>query len=142
VLAHFGAFHPGVLTALDLAAPVAGFEVYLDALPPERRKSRARPPLAAAHLLPVRRDFAFVLDESVAAADVIKAAAAADNRLIADVTVFDVFSGESLGPGKKSLAIEVTLQPADKTLTDAEIEAIAERIIARVEQATGGQIRR
>jgi phenylalanyl-tRNA synthetase beta chain len=142
VLAHFGAFHPGVLKALDLAPPVAGFEVYLDALPTERRRSRARPPLAAAHLLPVHRDFAFVLDESVAAADVIKAAASADKALIADVTVFDVFSGEALGVGKKSLAVEVTLQPTDKTLTDAEIEAIAERIIARVRQATGGEIRR
>jgi phenylalanyl-tRNA synthetase beta chain len=97
--------------------------------------------LIAAHLLPVRRDFAFVLDDGVPAADVIRAAAAADKTLIADVTVFDLFAGESLGPGKKSLAIEVTLQPKDKTLTEAEIEAVADRIIAQVRQATGGEIR-
>jgi phenylalanyl-tRNA synthetase beta chain len=141
VLAHFGAFHPDMLAALDVAAPVAGFEVQLDALPPERRKGRSRPPLAAADLLPVRRDFAFVLDEQVPAADVIRAAAGADKSLIADVSVFDVFSGGSLGTGKKSLAIEVTLQPTEKTLTDAEIEAVAGKIIAAVQRATGGEIR-
>jgi phenylalanyl-tRNA synthetase beta chain len=141
VLAQFGEFHPDVLRALDVAPPVAGFEMNLGALPPERRKGRARPPLIAAHLLPVRRDFAFVLDDGVPAADVIRAAAAADKTLIADVTVFDLFAGESLGPGKKSLAIEVTLQPKDKTLTEAEIEAVADRIIAQVRQATGGEIR-
>ncbi|HXF53194.1 MAG TPA: phenylalanine--tRNA ligase subunit beta [Hyphomicrobiaceae bacterium] len=140
-LAHFGEFHPEVLKALDVGLPVAGFEVYLDALPVRKRKALARTPLAAAHLLPVRRDFAFVLDEAVPAADVIRAAGAADRTLIADVSVFDVFSGEALGPGKKSLAIEVTLQPKDRTLTDAEIEAISQRIIARVAQATGGRIR-
>ncbi len=141
VLAHFGAFHPDTLAALDVAPPVAGFEVHLDALPPEKRKGRSRPTLAATHLLPVRRDFAFVLDEQVPAADVIKAAAGADKSLITDVSVFDVFSGGSLGAGKKSLAIEVTLQPSEKTLTDAEIEAIAAKIVAEVRRATGGEIR-
>ena len=90
-----------------------------------RRKGLARAPLAAADLLPVRRDFAFVLDAEVPAGDVVRAALSADKKLIAGVSVFDVFEGESLGAGKKSLALEVTLQPTEKTLTDEEIEAVA-----------------
>jgi phenylalanyl-tRNA synthetase beta chain len=89
----------------------------------------------------VRRDFAFVLDASVPAGDLVRAAAAADRKLIVGVNVFDLFEGESLGPGKKSLAIEVILQPTEKTLTDEQIEAVARRIVVEVEKATGGQIR-
>ncbi|MGQ0673954.1 MAG: phenylalanine--tRNA ligase subunit beta [Hyphomicrobium sp.] len=142
VLAHFGELHPATLKALDVAGPLSAFEVFLDNLPPEKRKSRARPPLASADLLPVRRDFAFVLDSSVAAGDVVKAAAAADKSLITSVSVFDVFEGGSLASeGKKSLAIEVTLQPQTDTLTDKDIEAVATRIIAAVQKATGGEVR-
>jgi phenylalanyl-tRNA synthetase beta chain len=141
VLAHFGEIHPSTLAELDVAAPVQAFEIFLDALPPEKRKSRARPPMVAPDLLPVRRDFAFVLDESVPAGDVVKAAAGADKSLIADVSVFDVFSGKSLGPGKKSVAIEVTLQPRERTLTDSEIEAVAKKVISEVKRVTGGEIR-
>jgi phenylalanyl-tRNA synthetase beta chain len=141
VLAQFGEVHPDTLKALDVAAPVTAFEVFLDALPAERRKSLARPPLAAVDLLPVRRDFAFILDAEVPAGDVIKAAAAADKALISEVSVFDVFSGEGVGVGKKSVAIEVTLQHKERTLTDADIEAVAKRIVAEVKSATGGQIR-
>jgi phenylalanyl-tRNA synthetase beta chain len=93
-------------------------------------------------LLPVRRDFAFVLDASVAAGDVVRAAASADKSLIQAVSVFDVFEGGSLAAeGKKSLAIEVTLQPTAETLTDRDIEAVAQKIIAAVKAATGGEIR-
>ncbi len=142
VLAHFGELHPATLKALDVAAPVAAFEVFLDALPPEKAKSRAKPPLMAAHLLPVRRDFAFVLDRSVPAGDVVRAAIGADKALVSGVSVFDVFEGGSLGEaGKKSLAIEVTLQPASETLTDAEIDAASQKIVAAVRRATGGEIR-
>jgi phenylalanyl-tRNA synthetase beta chain len=141
VLAHFGELHPETLKALDVDPPAAAFEVFLDALPPEKRKGGARAPLAATELLPVRRDFAFVVDAAVPAGDVVKAAAGADKGLISEVTAFDVFSGESLGAGKKSIAIEVTLQPIDKTLTDAEIEAVAGKVIAAVKDATGGEIR-
>jgi phenylalanyl-tRNA synthetase beta chain len=140
-LAHFGEGHPDTLRALDVAGPVAAFEVFLQALPPQRKKGLARPPLVAADLLPVRRDFAFVLDEGVPAGDVVKAALAADRKLIAGVNVFDLFAAESLGAGKKSLALEVTLQPTEKTLTDEEIEAVATRVIAAVGKATGGVIR-
>jgi len=142
VLAHFGEFHPETLRTLDVAPPAVGFEIFLDALPPEKRKSRAKAPLDAADLLPVRRDFAFVLDRSVAAGDVMRAAAGADRALIQNVSVFDVFAGGSLAEeGKKSLAIEVTLQPTVETLTDNDIDAVAQKVIAAVKKATGGEIR-
>ncbi|MFA9442778.1 MAG: phenylalanine--tRNA ligase subunit beta [Hyphomicrobium sp.] len=142
VLAHFGEFHPETLRTLDVAPPAVGFEIFLDALPPEKRKSRAKAPLDAADLLPVRRDFAFVLDRSVAAGEVMRAAAGADRALIQDVSVFDVFSGGNLAEeGKKSLAIEVTLQPTVETLTDKDIDAVAQKVIAAVKKATGGEIR-
>jgi phenylalanyl-tRNA synthetase beta chain len=141
VLAHFGEVHPETLRSLDVAAPVAAFEVFLGALPPQRKKGQARAALEAADLLPVRRDFAFVLDAAVPAGDVVKAALAVDKKLIAGVSVFDLFEGESLGQGKKSLALEVTLQPREKTLTDEEIEAVAAKVIAAVGKATGGAIR-
>lgn len=142
MLAHFGEFHPETLRTLDVAPPAVGFEIFLDALPPEKRKSRAKAPLDAADLLPVRRDFAFVLDRSVAAGDVMRAAAGADRALIQDVAVFDVFSGGNLAEeGKKSLAIEVTLQPTVETLTDKDIDAVAQKVIAAVKKATGGEIR-
>ena len=135
VLAHFGELHPETLRALDVAGPVAAFEVFLEraaAREEEGLAQRAR--CEAADLLPVRRDFAFVLDADVPAGDVVKAALAADKKLIAGVSVFDLFEGESLGAGKKSLALEVTLQPTDKTLTDEEIEAVAAKIVADGEQ--------
>ncbi len=142
VLAHFGEVHPAALKALDVAAPVAAFEVFLDALPAQKAKSRAKPRLEAADLLPVRRDFAFVLDRDVAAGDVVRAAAGADKALISDVQVFDVFEGGALAEeGKKSLAVEVTLQPTSETLTDKDIEAVAQKVAAAVKAATGGEIR-
>jgi phenylalanyl-tRNA synthetase beta chain len=140
-LAHFGEIHPATLALLDVAGPVAAFEVFIDAIPAQKRKSLARPPLEAADLLPVRRDFAFLLDAKVPTGDVVRAAMGADKKLIATISVFDIFEGKALGEGKKSLALEVTLQPREKTLTDAEIEAVAQRIVAEVGKATGGQIR-
>jgi phenylalanyl-tRNA synthetase beta chain len=142
VLAHFGELHPATLKALDVEGPAVAFEVFLDALPPEKKKSRARLPLVAVDLLPVRRDFAFVLDKSVPAGDVVKAASGADKTLISQVSVFDVFEGGALAAeGKKSLAIEVTLQPVLETLTEKDIEAVSLKIIADVKKATGGEIR-
>jgi phenylalanyl-tRNA synthetase beta chain len=142
VLAHFGEMHPATLKAFDIDAPTVGFEIFLDALPPEKAKGRAKPPFAAADLLPVKRDFAFVLDSAVAAGDVVRAALSADKTLIQAVSVFDVFEGGTLrAEGKKSLAIEVTLQPTAETMTDEAIEAVAQKIIAAVKAATGGEIR-
>lgn len=142
ILAHFGALHPETLKLMDVAAPAAAFEVFLDALPPERRKAtRAKAALAANDLLPVQRDFAFILDENVAAGDVVRAAMGADKTLIKDVGVFDLYEGKNVGEGKKSLAIQVTLQPPERTLTDEEIEAVARKVVAEVKRTTGGEIR-
>ena len=141
-LAHFGEIHPRSLRALDADGPVAAFEVFLDAIPEARHKaSRARGPLDASDLMPVTRDFAFVVDEALAADELIRAARGADRALISDVRLFDVYAGEHVGRGKKSLAIEVTLSPRDKTLTDEEIDAVAARVVAQVEKATGGHLR-
>ena len=142
VLAYFGEFHPAVLKQLDVEAPLAGFELFLDRLPAEKKRGLTRPAFAANDLMPVRRDFAFVLDAGVPAADVVRAAQGADRKLITGVNVFDVFEGGNLAAaGKKSLAIEVTLQPVDATLTDKDIEVVAEKVIAAVSKATGGEIR-
>ncbi|MGB6388676.1 MAG: phenylalanine--tRNA ligase subunit beta, partial [Methyloceanibacter sp.] len=122
-------------------APIAGFELYLDAIPAAKRKTLTRAALDASDLQAVARDFAFLLDADVAAADVVRAAQSADRALIADVGVFDVFTGQGVPEGKKSLAIEVTLQPRDKTLTDDEIDAVAAKIVAAVTKATGGELR-
>jgi phenylalanyl-tRNA synthetase beta chain len=137
----FGELHPQTLKAMDLDGPVAAFELILEAIPAPRRKSSVKPPLDLADLQPVRRDFAFVLDSGVLAGDVIRAAQSVDKALIANVSVFDIFEGPALGEGKKSMAIEVTLQPREKTLTDNEIEAVSSRIVAEVKKTTGGEIR-
>ncbi|MGI9479260.1 MAG: phenylalanine--tRNA ligase subunit beta, partial [Hyphomicrobiaceae bacterium] len=141
VLAHFGEVHPATLKLLDIDGPASAFEVFLHALPPEKRKARARAPLNASDLLPVRRDFAFVVDKATEAGAMIRAATGAEKALISNVSVFDVFEGKALGDDKKSVAIEVTLQPTTKTLTDAEIDQVSEKVIAAVQKATGATIR-
>jgi phenylalanyl-tRNA synthetase beta chain len=137
----FGQPHPDVLAKLGVDAPIAAFEIYLDAIPAGRRKSLTKTALDASDLQAVKRDFAFLLDADVAAADVVRAAQGADRALITNVGVFDVFTGQGVPQGKKSLAIEVTLQPREKTLTDAEIEGVAAKIVAAVTKATGGELR-
>ena len=137
----FGELHPEVLAKLGAVAPLAVFELYLDAIPPAKRKGVTKPALDASDLQQLRRDFAFLLDADVAAGDVVRAALGADRALIAEVGVFDVFTGQGVPEGKKSLAIEVTLQPREKTLTDQEIEAVAAKIVAAVAKATGGELR-
>jgi phenylalanyl-tRNA synthetase beta chain len=138
VLGVFGEFHPDLLAKMRVDPPIAGFELYLDAVPAARK---GRKPLEASDLQPVRRDFAFLVDRDTAAGDVVRAAAGADRALISEVGVFDVFTGKGVPEGKKSLAIEVTLQPKDRTLTDAEIEAVAAAVVAAVRKATGGELR-
>ena len=142
MLAAFGEVHPAVLKALDVKGPAVAFEIYFDNLPAVKaKKSAAKPHLVLSTLQPVARDFAFVVDADVEAAKVINAAHAADKALITEVTLFDVYEGKGVGEGKKSLAINVVLQPVDKTLTDAEIEAVADKVIAGVIKATGGELR-
>ena len=142
VLARFGELHPRLLHEFDIEGPLVAFEVFLDSLPEAKaRKGYTRAKLDVSDLPAVNRDFAFVLDVNVPAGDVVRAAASADKNLITDVSVFDVFEDESLGEGQKSLAIAVRLQPTEQTLTDPEIEAVSDKIVAAVEKATGGRLR-
>ena len=142
VLAWFGELHPRITKALDLKGRAVAFELFLNAIPQPKAKKpgRNRGVLQTSSLMPLHRDFAFVVDRDVAADAVIKAAAGADKALIAGVSVFDLYEGEELS-GQKSLALSVTLQPQDKTLTDAEIEAVADKIVANVSKRTGGALR-
>jgi phenylalanyl-tRNA synthetase beta chain len=141
-LLHFGELHPRVIQAFDLKGPVAGFEIFLDSIPEAKaRAGKARAKLDLSDLMPLERDFAFVVDSKVAAQDVVKAARGADRQLIERVDVFDVYEGKGVPEGKKSLAIAVKLQPKERTLTDAEIEAVAQKIVTAVTKATGGTLR-
>jgi phenylalanyl-tRNA synthetase beta chain len=141
VIAYYGEIHPRALRAVDVEAPALAFEIFLDALPAPRAKGRSKPPLEKLDLQPLTRDFAFIVDDGVSAQDLVRAAIGADKQLITDVNLFDVYRGERMAPGKKSLAIEVTLQPREKTLTDAEIEAASAKIVSAVMKATGGTLR-
>lgn len=141
VLGVFGELHPRVVAAMDLKGPVMGFTLWPDEVPMPRKTSATRPALEARDLQAVERDFAFVVDAQVEALALTNAAAGADKTLIEEVRVFDEFIGGALGEGKKSLAITVRLQPTDATLTEKEIEAVAARIVAKVEKATGGVLR-
>ena len=142
VIGAFGELHPKTLEFLDVKGPAVGFEITLDLLPPPKaRPTRAKPKLAMSEFQPVRRDFAFQVDDKVAAGDLVKTAQNVDRTLISEVTVFDVYAGEGLEPDRKSIAIEVTLQPTDKTLTDAEIEAVAGKIVAEITRRHGATLR-
>jgi len=140
VLGYFGEMHPDVLDAFDAKGPIAAFEVFLDAVPLPRG-GRARPLLRVSVFQPVERDFAFVVDRDLPAETLLRAARSIDRRLVSDIRLFDVYEGKGLPDGKKSLAIAVTLQPQDATLTEAEIEAFSTRLVAAVEKATGGTLR-
>ncbi len=142
ILGYFGEFHPKTLEALDVTGALTGFEVYVDAIPePKKKATRTKPALELSPFQMVRRDFAFVVDRTVDAGAIVKAAGSADRRLITGVNVFDVFEGASLGEGRKSVAIEVLIQPVEKTLTDEDFEALTKKIIANVEKTTGGTLR-
>jgi phenylalanyl-tRNA synthetase beta chain len=140
VVGVFGELHPAVLGALDARPPIAAFEVFLDAVP-EPRAPRAKPPLRLSVFQPIERDFAFVVDRSLPAETLIRAGRSVDRKLVSEIRLFDVYEGAGMPEGKKSLAITVVLQPEERTLTDAEIEAFSKRLIAQVEKATGGQLR-
>jgi phenylalanyl-tRNA synthetase beta chain len=142
VLGHFGELHPRALEALDAEGPLVAFEVMLEKIPePKAKATRARPVLELSPFQPLERDFAFVVDRTVHATDVLRAAQSADRKLITNVVVFDVYEGAGIEPSKKSIAISVTLQPREKTMTDAEIEAVAGKIVAEVGKRTGGALR-
>jgi phenylalanyl-tRNA synthetase beta chain len=142
ILGHFGELHPAALEALDAKGPLVGFEVILERIPePKARATRTKAVLELSPFQPVERDFAFVVEANVKAADLVRAAASADRKLITSVTVFDVYEGKGIAAGKKSIAIAVTIQPREKTMTDAEIEALAAKIVGEVNKRTGGVLR-
>jgi phenylalanyl-tRNA synthetase beta chain len=141
VLAHFGELHPAILAAFDIKGPASAFEIFLDAIPEPKGKGKSRATFAPSPYPAVERDFAFVVDAKVIADDVLKAAKSVDRNLIERADLFDVYEGKGVPEGKKSLAISVRLQPRDKTLTDSEIDAIAQKIVAAVTKVTGGILR-
>jgi len=142
VLAYFGELHPGVLRRLGAKGPVAAFEVFVDALPkPKSKKDASKAHLDLPQFHTVERDFAFVVDADTQADQIVAAARGTEKTLITEIQVFDVFAGGQLGDGKKSVAVNVVLQPLERTMTDAEIDEIAARIVANVEKRTGGTLR-
>jgi len=141
VMAEFGELHPAVLKALDVTGPVYGFEITLDAIPePKKKATKGRPAFSPSPLMPLTRDFAFLVEKARPAGDLVRAAAGADKALIAAVRVFDVYEGPGVPDGFKSVALEVVVQPREATLTEAEIEALSARIVAAAEKA-GGKLR-
>jgi phenylalanyl-tRNA synthetase beta chain len=142
VIGWFGELHPRTLAALEAEGPLVAFEVLLETIPePKAKATRAKPMLELSAFQPVERDFAFIVDRKVRAGDIVRTAQAADRKLITNVSVFDVYEGKGIDPDKKSVAIAVTIQPRDKTMTDAEIEALAGKIVAEVVRRTGGTLR-
>ncbi|GLO73569.1 phenylalanine--tRNA ligase beta subunit [Phaeobacter italicus] len=141
VLGVFGELHPKVLSEMGIKGAAVAFTIWPDEVPMPRKSGASRGALVQSDLQAVERDFAFVVDDTVEALTLVNAAAGADKALIEDVRVFDEFIGGSLGEGKKSLAITARLQPTDKTLTEKDIEAVSDKIVAKVTKATGGTLR-
>jgi phenylalanyl-tRNA synthetase beta chain len=142
VLGTFGELHPRALEALRADGPLIAFEVILDRVPAAKQKpTRAKPVLELSPFQPVSRDFAFIVARTVKAGDIVLAAQGVDKKLITDVTVFDVYEGKGIDDGKKSIAIAVTMQPREKTMTDEEIDAVGAKIVAEVTKKTGGVLR-
>ncbi|PTM38938.1 phenylalanine--tRNA ligase subunit beta [Bosea sp. 124] len=142
VIGAFGEVHPRVLKALDVKGPLVAFEIHLDALPlPKYKPTKVKPKLALSGFQPVTRDFAFIVDKATAAGEMVKSAQNTDRALISDVSVFDLYEGAGVEAGKKSVALAVTLQPVEKTLTEAEIEAVGTRIVAEMAKRYGAALR-
>jgi phenylalanyl-tRNA synthetase beta chain len=142
VLGHFGELHPRVMEKLGADGPMIAFEVILERIPEaKQRPTRAKPVIELSAFQPVSRDFAFIVDRAVKAGDILRAASSVDKKLITGATVFDVYEGKGIEEAKKSVAIAVTIQPREKTMTDQEIDAIAARIVAEVNKKTGGTLR-
>ena len=142
VIGGFGEVHPRILKALDVKGPLVAFEIHLDALPvPKAKPTKVKPKLVLSDFQPLTRDFAFIVDQSVAAGDMAKTAQNADRVLIAGANVFDIYEGQGVEAGKKSVALAVTLQPTEKTLTDSEIEAVGGKIVAEMVKRYGATLR-
>ncbi|MHB9881103.1 phenylalanine--tRNA ligase subunit beta [Pacificimonas sp. ICDLI1SI03] len=140
VLAEFGELHPRVAKAFDLKGRIAVCEIFLDALPVSKAK-RSRPPFAPPALQSINRDFAFLVDQEVAAADLVRACASADKKAITGARLFDRFTGEGVPPGKVSVAVRVTMQPGEKSFTDEDIVALSAKVVAAAKKAVGADLR-
>jgi phenylalanyl-tRNA synthetase beta chain len=134
-LAEFGALHPATLKAFDLEGVVVAAEIFLDAIPQKRGASHMRTAFAPPALQAVKRDFAFLLPAETPADQLLRAVRGADKAAIVSADLFDVFTGQGVPEGQKSLAIEVTLQPGDKSFTDEELKGISDRIVAAAAKA-------
>jgi phenylalanyl-tRNA synthetase beta chain len=142
VVAEFGELHPRVLKAIDADGPMLGLELDLDALPePKKKGVKTKPALELSPLMPLKRDFAFLVAADTPAGDLVRPILGADKALIAEARVFDVYAGTGVPEGQKSVAVEVVVQPRDKTLTDGEIEGLSARIVAAAEKAVGAKLR-
>jgi phenylalanyl-tRNA synthetase beta chain len=142
VVAYFGELHPGVLKSLDMKDTVVGFEVFIESVPePKKKNGTAFPLVELSQFMPVRRDFAFIVDQATDADLIARTIKLTDRELISDVTIFDVYAGKGVVPGKKSIAVAVTLQPKDRTLTDADIESISKKIVDAVSAKAGATLR-
>lgn len=142
VVAEFGEVHPRILKALDAEGPMLAFELVLEALPePKKKAVKTKAALELSPFMPLTRDFAFLVDQATPAGDLVRPILGVDKQLIAEARVFDVYQGQGVPEGQKSVAVEVTLQPREKTLTDAEIEALTGKIVAVAEKAVGAKLR-
>ena len=143
VLAYFGELHPSVLKKFGIKQRVVAFEVYLDNIPaPRGGNDKAKKRLELSAFQPLDKDLAFVVDKTVKAADILAAAKNADREHITDVRIFDIYEGENLPEGKKSVAIAFTMQPKDKTFTDQDIENMMNKVIVEVGKKTSGELRK
>lgn len=140
VLARFGMVHPATLKAFDADGPIAAVELFLDAIPAKKGAAFARPGFTPPALQAVTRDFAFLVPATLAAGDLVRAVQGADKAFITGVRVFDVFQGQGVPEGRKSIAVEVTLQPGEASFKDAELKAIAEKVVAAAVKL-GGELR-
>lgn len=141
VLGYFGEVHPGLLPGFDLESPVVAFELFLDAVPLPRAKTKAKPALKVSDFQAVERDFAFTVDAKVTAAEISRALASADKQLITGIEIFDVYSGKGVDEGKKSVAVKVVLQAGDRTLTEADISGVSSAIVAAAAKHFSGVLR-
>ncbi len=139
VLAAFGTLHPSVCSALDLPLGSVAFEVFLDAILEPKRRKKATPVLPA--FQPVRRDFAFLVGANMPAETLLRAAKGAERNVITNVALFDRYQGKGVPEGQVSLAIAVTIQPVEKSFSEAELDAISAKIIAEVGKKAGGVLR-
>lgn len=141
VLAYFGEIHPAILGEMGIKTPVCGFEVFLQNVPEPKKKGTEKPLLKLEPLQPVSRDYAFLVDAKVNAEDIVRSAKSADKALITDAMIFDIYTGKGVEPGKKSVALAVTVQPRDKSLTVEELDSLSQKIIGAVIAKTGGVLR-